>query len=471
MMMHFLSLFLLLLQRFHNSNAFSIGSPPLSSYSSSLSSRSTTSHVPQIPLHASPPSQRIEDVPPPPTTKLQPRTGIGQTLLNLALASPLWKNVLVPQARNTMVQTAEANGIPWQSCHQWISHHPAAPWNHPSNNHENDETIYPEYYRQAFHAYEKGNLSWEAAWEQEIASCAVGARNFPKFGYQGEDVFRSSFERTLVGDCQGRIPSPKNPNDNDDKIVIVDMGCGTGTSTRRLASLFSSEDIEFVGIDLSPYFISVGTWLLETTPQSVFSKGDNDNNDNDNVDNDGGSWVNTIHSDDRITLQVGDITHLPHIPSSSVHIVNLMFVLHEMPLDQIQNTLKEAYRLLLPGGQLWISEMDFQSPAYAKQRSNPMLFSLLRATEPFLDEYADGMPEIWRCLEELFVSVRIEAATGRHYSLVATKGMQEEEEGEGGRRKCQMEDGRFQKDGSYVKDDTHLMLWESKDNDASRTSP
>jgi hypothetical protein len=36
-----------------------------------------------------------------------PRTGLAQKLLNVALKSPLWKYVLVPQARQTMVKTAE----------------------------------------------------------------------------------------------------------------------------------------------------------------------------------------------------------------------------------------------------------------------------------------------------------------------------------------------------------------------------
>lgn len=32
----------------------------------------------------------------------------------------------------------------------------------------------PEYYRRPFHAYSDGNLCWEAAWEQHLASKAVG---------------------------------------------------------------------------------------------------------------------------------------------------------------------------------------------------------------------------------------------------------------------------------------------------------
>lgn len=37
----------------------------------------------------------------------EPRSGFAQQLLNLALASPLWDYVLVPQARASIVKTAE----------------------------------------------------------------------------------------------------------------------------------------------------------------------------------------------------------------------------------------------------------------------------------------------------------------------------------------------------------------------------
>jgi hypothetical protein len=107
-------------------------------------------------------------------SKAPPRTGFGQTVLNFALASPLWKHVLVPQARATMVKTAEANGIPWDDAKNWLE-----------TNCEMttiDEYSVPEYYKRAFHAYEEGNLSWKAALEVEIASCSVGARNFPQYG-------------------------------------------------------------------------------------------------------------------------------------------------------------------------------------------------------------------------------------------------------------------------------------------------
>ena len=43
--------------------------------------------------------------------KSKPRSGFAQQLLNLALTSPLWDYVLVPQARASIVKTAEGTKI------------------------------------------------------------------------------------------------------------------------------------------------------------------------------------------------------------------------------------------------------------------------------------------------------------------------------------------------------------------------
>ena len=54
------------------------------------------------------------------STRAPPRTGFAQMLLNFALESPLWKLILVPQARANIVKTAEANQIPWTDAKEWI---------------------------------------------------------------------------------------------------------------------------------------------------------------------------------------------------------------------------------------------------------------------------------------------------------------------------------------------------------------
>lgn len=360
---------------------------------------------------------------------------MAQQLLNWALESPLYTLLLVPQARRTMVQTAEANGIRWEAALGWIKSQ--ATWDDDllcqmSGDANYLQTI-PTYYSKPFHAYETGNLNWEAAFEQELASRAVGARNFPAYGEAGEEAFRGAFESALAS-LGATVPKDG---------LMVDFGCGTGTSTRRLAANFPDAS-SVVGIDMSPYFVAVGRKLLEEAPGAD------------------GPWVTEIRPDERIKLSVGDAASTG-LPDGCASTVSLTMVVHELPPEAAREVCAEALRILKPGGQLWISEMDFTAPAYAKLRANPLLFSLIRATEPYLDDYADSSEALFEHLagDAGFASVRIAAATGRHFALIATKGEAPDDvakkEASGA-----MEDLRFDTSGNYALDDTHLNTWESK---------
>eukprot|EP00587_Corethron_hystrix_P004853 CAMPEP_0113296926 /NCGR_PEP_ID=MMETSP0010_2-20120614/7_1 /TAXON_ID=216773 ORGANISM="Corethron hystrix, Strain 308" /NCGR_SAMPLE_ID=MMETSP0010_2 /ASSEMBLY_ACC=CAM_ASM_000155 /LENGTH=395 /DNA_ID=CAMNT_0000149741 /DNA_START=220 /DNA_END=1408 /DNA_ORIENTATION=- /assembly_acc=CAM_ASM_000155 len=383
----------------------------------------------------------------PATAESQPRTaqsgfgGLAQQMLNVALASPIWKYVLVPQARASIVKTAEENGIPWVAAKEWLKSQKDAPWNDPGHD-NHDDVSYPTYYRKSFHAYSEGNLSYDAAFEQELASRAIGARNFPQYSNRGEDVFRGAFERAL-----SRIGARLRRIDGENEVTIVDFGCGTGTSTRRLAKRYPDEAAKIIGIDLSPYFIDVGRTLLKLAPEAI-----------------GGGrsegWIADVDADPRIQLRRGDIADT-RLPSNSASVVNLGLVLHELPTSVAKRVVREAHRILEPGGQLWVSEMDFESPAYRAQRENALLFSLLRATEPYLDEYADGMPALRNYIVETFDKVKIAAATGRHYALVAEKGLEDRTNGDGEKVRG-LEDYRFDKNMKYAVEDTHLKPWESK---------
>ncbi len=231
-----------------------------------------------------------------------------------------------------------------------------------------------------------------------LISRAVGARNFPQYSSRGEDVFRGAFEEGL-SKLGARI---HRRSEHQNEVVIVDFGCGTGTSTRRLARQYP-QATQLIGIDLSPYFIDVGRSLLKLAPSAIDTSGDCCNKD---------GWITTIDSDERIQLRQGDIANT-QLPSDSVSAVNLSMVLHELPISAAKEVILEAHRILQPGGQMWISEMDFESPAYKAQRENALLFSLLRATEPYLDEYADGMRELRNFMADKFGAVKIKAATGK----------------------------------------------------------
>jgi hypothetical protein len=87
-----------------------------------------------------------------------------------------------------------------------------------------------------------------------------------------------------------------------------------------------------------------------------------------------------------------------------------------------------------------------------------LLFSLIRATEPYLDDYADSAAALRRYIADKFSITTVVAATGRHFALVATKGNEECIDDEPG----VLNDLRFGLDGSYLKEDTHLKVWEDK---------
>jgi len=346
-------------------------------------------------------------------------------LLDAALNSPLYKAVLVPQAKSTMVNTAEENGVPWRDCLSWVKEQ--GPWELAA---DEDGIAVPEYYKQPFHAYEEGNLCWDAGWEVEIASRAVGARNFPDYGADGEAAFRGAFDEALTT-IGASCP---------DGGSIVDFGCGSGISTRRLADAYPAAS-SVLGLDLSPHFLAVGRRLLELAPEG------------------GGAvnrpWVNSVVADERIALRRADVASTG-LPDASADVVCLSLVIHELPPEATREICAEAMRILKPGsGQLWITEMDFDTAGFSKLRANPLLFSLIRSTEPYLDIYADYQTsgDLPRDLAAMgFGDIKLTAATGRHFALVASK------QAEGSTGAGAIDDQRSEN----AKPDTHLKTWQAK---------
>ena len=159
---------------------------------------------------------------------------IGSSVLQVILQSPIWQYVLVPMARKKIIDTAQANGIPWNQCKDWLLSQ-SGPWNNRTKSHQSHlkeqlEDIPTWYQNAAYHAYDTGHLSWNAAVELELASAAIGARNMPKAGATGEVMFRSAFRRALFEAGSLRVPLTSHVDGS--LSHIVDIGCGTGTSTR-----------------------------------------------------------------------------------------------------------------------------------------------------------------------------------------------------------------------------------------------
>ncbi|CAM9758694.1 unnamed protein product, partial [Ectocarpus fasciculatus] len=116
----------------------------------------------------------------------------GTTLGRAAFAS------LKDKARDMMVKGAEKRGLDWTGIVEGLKG--AENWEKRRTDilAKNTNVVVPEYYLKQFHAYGDGNLCWQAAFEQEIASLAVGIRSFPKEGLNAEKYLRDAYIAQLT---------------------------------------------------------------------------------------------------------------------------------------------------------------------------------------------------------------------------------------------------------------------------------
>ena len=73
------------------------------------------------------------------------------------------------------------------------------------------------------------------------------------------------------------------------------------------------------------------------------------------------------------------------LPDASYDFVSIQFVAHECPTRVLSNMVKEARRLVRPGGVVLIADNNPRSKVI--QGLPPVLFTLMKSTEPWSDEY------------------------------------------------------------------------------------
>lgn len=287
------------------------------------------------------------------------------------------------QARSMMIRRAESIGVYWREevktlrARQRDRATPAAPlhpeWERALAEIGDRDLTYPEYYLKPFHAYDRGNLSWESAMEVEVAARAVHARIWPDTGAAGDATLRQSYHDVLLKVL------PDAPHD------IVDAGCSVGMSSFALQQVFP--DAQITGIDLSPYFLAIAQYRAQQTQQSI-------------------TWKHAAAED-------------TGLPDASVDLVSFCLVCHELPSAATAAVLKEAQRILRPGGHVAIMDMNPQSEIHSKMP--PYVLTLLKSTEPYLDEYfALDLPAAMESAQ--FASPTVVWNSPRHRTLVARKG-------------------------------------------------
>jgi ubiquinone/menaquinone biosynthesis C-methylase UbiE len=301
------------------------------------------------------------------TAAVQNSPGLASRLVNGILSIKPIANFAKHQARQMMIKRAEKIGVYWTKEVQTLQ---ARNWDNDLGKVQNPQLTYPEYYVTSFHAYEKGNLSWLAAFEVESAAHAVHAKIWQNSEKQGDAKLRSSYHDIL------KAQIPNQPQD------ILDLGCSVGMSSFALQEIYPQAQI--TGLDLSPYFLAVAQYRSQQRQAKI-------------------NWVHAT-------------AESTGLADGSFDLVSIFLVCHELPQSATRQIFAEARRLLRPGGHLTIMDMNPQSEIYKKMP--PYILTLLKSTEPYLDEYF-SLDISQTLIEAGFQTPTITSNTPRHRTVVA----------------------------------------------------
>ncbi|MGK7893499.1 MAG: class I SAM-dependent methyltransferase [Xenococcus sp. (in: cyanobacteria)] len=314
------------------------------------------------------------------TDKLKPDWA-GDDLLsrsvNLLIKTKPIYSIMKRQARQVMIKTAEKNGIPWRKNYQALENSDV------KNLYKaiaNPDLVYPDYYQVPFHAYDEGNLCWQAAFEAESATYAMALRvwkNEPGLTWQvAQDRLRHSFYQVLEKYTINPIKD------------ILDLGCSVGISTLAIHRYFSAKQnlpLNTIGLDLSPYMLAVAKKIDEQQEINQWIHGKAENTE---------------------------------FADNSFDLVTLQFVAHELPRKATQEIFQEIFRILRPGGVIAIVDNNPASPVI--QNLPPVLFTLMKSTEPWSDDYYTF--NIEQSLEKIGFNYQTTVASDpRHRAIIAIK--------------------------------------------------
>jgi ubiquinone/menaquinone biosynthesis C-methylase UbiE len=269
---------------------------------------------------------------------------LASRLINGILAIKPLANLAKHQARTLMINRAESIGVSWRQDVKTLRSRGTAAefapaWETELAQVTNPNLQYPDYYLRPFHAYEQGNMSWDAAMEVEVAAHAVHAKIWENAGAKGDGMLRQSYHDALA---QHLTHPPQN---------ILDIGCSVGMSTFALQERYPQAQI--TGVDLSPYFLAIAQYRAAQRPNPP-------------------QWLHAAAEE-------------TGLPTAAFDLVSAHLIFHELPQDAAIAILQEARRLLRPGGSLAIMDMNPRSAVYAKMP--PYILTLLKSTEPYLDQY------------------------------------------------------------------------------------
>jgi ubiquinone/menaquinone biosynthesis C-methylase UbiE len=314
-----------------------------------------------------------------PDRKKQKPDWAGENLLSrvvngLIQTKPIYR-LMKQQARQVLIKTAEKNGIPWRENYETLK---ASGVQTTLADLTNPAVCYPNYYQVPFHAYDAGNLCWDAAFEAKSATYAMALRVWkedPLTPIEAQDRLRASFHQVLAD--QGVHATD-----------ILDIGCSVGISTLALHRYYQDQQetpVNTIGFDLSPYMLAIAQ--------------------HQDTDGEIAAWV---HGQAETT----------GFADESFDLVTLQFVLHELPRSATIAIFAEIHRILRQGGTCAIVDNNPQSNVI--QNLPPVLFTLMKSTEPWTDDYYTFDVEEALTITGFRQPVTIESDP-RHRTIVARK--------------------------------------------------
>lgn len=290
--------------------------------------------------------------------------GLASDLVNALIRFKPLFGIMKIAARNTLIGTAEKNGIPWRERSSILETQNAEILQSYYSELENKGISYPNYYTQEFHAYDEGNLNWQAAFECESATMSMALRVWPKDGMtavQAQDKLRNSFTDAVIG-YMGKQPNK-----------LLDVGCSVGVSTFYLAKCFPGATV-IDGLDLSPYFLAVAKQRQILTTNA-------EKDDSFKINNDGTIWSDLLRFVDSSVSRIRWIhgnAEDTKLPENEYDVTAASFMFHELPQGISSEIMKEMYRVTAKGGVVAITDNNPRSPVI--QGLPPALFTLMKST-------------------------------------------------------------------------------------------